>query len=496
MILTTLGLAMAGPGRWPRREIDADVWRAACEGLAVGRWTLVSLWGDVAAVHMALIADEDTAILTFPCMDGHFPSVGAFHTPAIRLERAMCDLFGFIANGAPDPRPWLDHGRWGVSQPLGTANATASGPASYAFLPAEGEDLHQVAVGPVHAGIIEPGHFRFHAFGETVVRLETRFGYAHKGIDSLMRGAALDRAAQLAGRVSGDSTVAFALAFARATEAALGIEAPPRAQWLRGLAAELERLANHLGDIGAICNDAAFPLILAHCGMLREDVLRASAELFGHRLIRDFVLPGGVAGELNPMGAARLRALADRIEQRFAGIIACYDGTASLQDRTVGTGRVTVDLAARFGAGGFVGRASGRGFDSRRVLPYPPYDRVPFETPVLEDGDVNARVWIRISEVGQSLALIQAILDDLPEGQIKALLPQVAGEGCALIEGFRGDIFAWVHLDREGRVARCHLRDPSWFQWPLIEAAIEGNIVADFPLCNKSFNCAYSGCDL
>jgi Ni,Fe-hydrogenase III large subunit len=180
---------------------------------------------------------------------------------------------------------------------------------------------------------------------------------------------------------------------------------------------------------------------------------------------------------------------------RFPILVALYDDTASLQDRTVGTGRLSTALAGQFAAGGFIGRASGRAFDARRTLPYPPYDALIFETPVREDGDVNARVWIRIEEVRQSLNLIDQILERLPGGAVRVAVPDGAGEGVALVEGFRGDVLAWVRTEG-GAVARCHLRDPSWFQWPLLEAAIEGNIVADFPLCNKSFNCSYAGVDL
>ena len=352
------------------------------------------------------------------------------------------------------------------------------------------------AVGPVHAGIIEPGHFRFHANGETMVRLEARLGYAHKGVESLMRGASLERAAQIAGRVSGDSTVAYAMAFSRAAEAALGIEVPHRAHFLRALMAELERLANHLGDIGAICNDASFSLMLAHCGVLRECVLRAADACFGHRLMRDCIVPGGTAVDLGSGQIPVLRALLARIRKQFPRLVELYDNTASLQDRTVSTGILVSSLAAQFGAGGYIGRASGRSFDVRRDLPYAPYDRLRFEVPVLEKGDVNARVWIRIQEVEQSLSLIDQILAGLPEGPVFVRAAGKAGEGLAVVEGFRGDVLVWLLLADDGHVARCHLRDPSWFQWPLLEAAIEGNIVADFPLCNKSFNCSYSGCDL
>ena len=475
------------------------VWHFAASELAQGRWSLLGLWGEPSTVHMAIM-DEQTAeiaVVSLNCPDRSYPSIGRHHPPALRLERAIHDLFGLSAEGAPDPRPWLDHNRWGTRFPLGDRIDALPQASPYRFLPAEGDGLHQIAVGPVHAGTIEPGHFRFTASGETVVRLEPRLGYAHKGIEGLMMGASLERAAQLAGRVSGDSTVAYAFAFARAVEAALEIVVPDRAIWLRALLAELERLAHHLGDIGAICNDASFALMHAHCSILREDVLRASDTAFGHRLMRDIVVPGGVTHNLNDGGTEIIQAALDNIRLRFPALVELYDNTASLQDRTVGTGVLKPALAKQYAPGGYIGRASGRSFDARKVLAYPPYDRLRFEVPVLNEGDVNARVWIRVREVEQSLSLIDQILDRLPEGPVRAKAGQFRKprEGMAIVEGFRGDVLVWLRL-RDGRVERCHLRDPSWFQWPLLEAAIEGNIVADFPLCNKSFNCSYSGHDL
>jgi Ni,Fe-hydrogenase III large subunit len=476
-----------------------EVWRAAARRLAEGDATLTSLWGDEGRMRMALTkVGEALNLLDFACDDGAFPSVAAIHAPAGRLERATCDLFGYTAIDAPDARRWLDHGRWPVRHPLGRRVAHDGAADAYAFLGAQGAGLHQIPVGPVHAGIIEPGHFRFHAGGEAVVRLEERLGYVHKGVDSLTRGASVERAAILAARVSGDSTVAYSVAFARAVESALGIEAPARAHGLRGLMAELERLANHFGDIGAICNDAAFSLMHAHCGVLRERTLRAAHAAFGHRLMMDAVAPGGVAVDLSADGTEAIRALMREIRSTFPGLVRLYDNTASLQDRTVATGVLSADLAKRFGAGGVVGRASGRDFDARRDHPYPPYSDLGFKVPTRREGDVNARIWVRIDEVFESLDLIETMLLRLPAGPVRAALPSsgAACEGFALIEAFRGDVFAHVRLADDGAVARCHLRDASWFQWPLLEAAIEGNIVADFPLCNKSFNCSYSGCDL
>jgi Ni,Fe-hydrogenase III large subunit len=461
---------------------DEDAWTAAIIDLAAGGATLLTLWGEPGRVHMALLTDDDVSMLSLDCPDNRYPSVSAAHPPAIQLERAAHDLHGLEPVGLPDTRPWLDHG---------------PNPTAYPFLPVEGEGLHQIPVGPVHAGIIEPGHFRFTCDGETVVRLEQRLGYAHKGVDHLLHGATIERAARIVGRVSGDSTVAYAFAFARAVEAALGFAPPSRAIWLRGVMAELERIANHLGDFGAICNDAAFSIMLAHCAILRERVLRCAEACFGHRLMMDQIVPGGLAADLAPGGGDVIRFLVAEIRARFPALLELYDRTASLQDRTVGSGIVAPDLARRFGAGGYIGRASGRAFDTRKALPYAPYDQLRFDVPVLTEGDVNARVWIRIREIEQSLSLLEQMLERLPAGETRvALTPGSPAEAIALTEAFRGDVFVWVRLDADGGIDRCHVRDASWFQWPLLEAAIEGNIVADFPLCNKSFNCSYSGHDL
>jgi Ni,Fe-hydrogenase III large subunit len=484
---------------WPRYEVDAETWTAIGRALGSGGGDLLSLWGDRTHIHLALNADGAPCVVSLGARDGGFPSIGRHHLPAIRLERAIGDLHGHAPVGAPDRRPWLDHGAWGVRAPLGAAETSARrDPADYDFLPVRGEGLHEIPVGPVHAGIIEPGHFRFTANGETVARLEERLGYVHKGIDGLLADAELARAQKVVARLSGDSTVASSFTFARAVEAALEIEAPPRAQVLRGVMAELERIANHVGDIGAICNDAAFALIHAYCGMLRERVLAAADTAFGHRLMMDRIVPGGVAGDLDPDGARAILSMLDRLQPRFGEIVSAYDDTPSLQDRTCTTGIVGPDLVARWGAGGHVGRASGRSFDARRDLPYPPYTDVALDVPVLHDGDVNARVWIRIREVETSIGLVQEWLKSLPAGPTLLPLPAATGprEGMAVVEAFRGDLLVWLRIAAGGRIARCHVRDASWFQWPLLEAAIEGNIVADFPLCNKSFNCSYSGHDV
>ena len=484
---------------WHRYTVDRVVWKSMGDDLADGRYVLLGLWGERDCVHMAVLdpVAGKAAIATLPVPDGLYPSIARRHLPALRMERAIDDLFGHKAEGCPDLRPWLDHGKWDVKTPLAAKPAASNGAVAYKFLPVEGKGLHQIPVGPIHAGIIEPGHFRFTANGETVVRLEERLGYVHKGVEKLFEDADIATGAKLVGRISGDSTVAYAFAFARAVETALGVEAPPRAQGLRALFAEIERIANHIGDVGAVCNDAAFAVMHAHCGILREQTLQVAYDCFGHRLMMDCIVPGGVAVDMSDAAKDRIMHWTHSIEKHFNALVEVYDDTSSLRDRTDTTGIVSNELVTQYGSGGYVGRASGRNFDARKNMSYAPYDVLGFDVPVRSPGDVNARVWIRITEVRQSLGLIRQILGRLHAGALTVPLPALPGEqeGVALVEGFRGDVLVWLRL-QDGKIKRCYPRDPSWFQWPLLEVAIKGNIVADFPLCNKSFNCSYSGHDL
>jgi Ni,Fe-hydrogenase III large subunit len=509
VIMTDLGESMSKGERvehargWPRHVVDCETWLRVVGQIADGQGDLLGLWSDGDNAHMAILerSTGQIGLVTIECPDRRFPSVGRLHPPALRLERAIRDIYGIEAEDSPDVRRWLDHGRWAVRQP-GSATPqdhSPNIPEGYEFLPVEGEGLHQIPVGPVHAGIIEPGHFRFTANGELVVRLEERLGYTHKGIEKLMAGASLTRGARLSGRVSGDSTVAYAIAFANAVESALELKIPRRALYLRALMAELERLANHFGDIGAICNDAAFALMNAQCAVVRERILRANRLCFGHRLMMDRVTIGGVATDITPGAQNQLRKLVEDTRALVPRLIELFGDTTSLQDRTIGTGRLTSELVAQFGCGGVVGRASGRAFDARRTPGYAPYSELSFALGGASEGDVDARVWVRFDEVKASLCLVEQILDNLPGGDVKVdeiPTPGETREGAALVEGFRGDILAWARVGADGTLERCHLRDPSWFQWPLLEAAIENNIVADFPLLNKSFNCSYSGTDL
>ncbi len=256
-------------------------------------------------------------------------------------------------------------------------------------------------------------------------------------------------------------------------------------------------MAHHISDVGAICNDASVIALHARCALQREDVLATSQACFGHRLMMDRIVPGGVTDDLSAEAIGLVRALLGRLATARAEIMRVYDSMPSLQDRTVTTGIVSPALARQYAAGGFVGRASARAFDARKSFPYAPYESTAFDLKTRSTGDVDARLMVRLDEIGESVRIVGQLLDRLSPGPIRGAAPPPGeGEGAALVEAFRGDLFVDVRLAADGRLARVHARDASWFQWPLLEAAIEGNIVADFPLCNKSFNCSYSGADL
>ncbi len=484
---------------WPRHVLTSDAWRAFTAALAQEpTLALLAMWADTVDIH-ALFHDESAGQFipaSVPVLAGRYPALSLQRPAAAWFERMIHDLWGHMPDNTPDPRPWLDHGKWPATAPLSPRPIpNAAAPEPPAFLEAEGKDLSQIPVGPVHAGIIEPGHFRFSVSGETVARLEIRLGYAHKGTLHLMRGKSPRAAARFAARLSGDTTVAHSIAFARAAEAASSVAAPPRAAALRGLMGEIERIANHLGDCGAIAGDASFAYLPARFLLHREAVLSACATAFGHRLMMDVVIPGGVAADIAPgSDAVILQALFDAAAE-LPDLIGIYDSHASLADRMIGTGIVPPALAAQLAAGGVIGRASDRGGDLRVHPGYPPFDTLPPATARRAEGDVDARIRVRFAELTESIRLVRALLATLPEGELSVPLPMASGEGIGWAEGFRGDIWHWMRLDG-GLIASAFMRDPSWLHWPLLEQAIGGNIVADFPLINKSFNASYSGVDL
>jgi Ni,Fe-hydrogenase III large subunit len=418
------------------------------------------------------------------------------------MQRAVRDLLGLVADGADDARPWLRHGTWGENEhPLrrdfqpDAPREPIRGP--YPFVRVEGEGVHEIPVGPIHAGIIEPGHFRFSVVGEKVLRLEERLGYTHKGIDRRFQDFTVAEGYRLAGRCSGDSTVAYAWAYAQAAESVLAIVVPPRARWLRGLMLEIERIANHLNDLGALGNDAAFGFALAQFSRLREDWLRMCADIFGHRLMMDRIVPGGVAADLGMEHRRTIARLAQRTAEEARTLRDIFDEHSGLQDRFITAGRVTPEVARALGLVGLAGRASGQRYDLRVDFPIAPYDRLAVKKAGHPAGDVAARVRVRFEELFESLRLVRDILDALPEGETRVELPDArpGAFGVGWIEGWRGEVFVAIEAAEANRIRRAHAHDPSWQNWPLVEHAIMGNIVPDFPLINKSFNLSYSGPD-
>jgi len=435
--------------------------------------------------------------------DPAFPTIKRKFVAAWRFERQMRSLMGVIPTGHPDPRPWIKHedwppDAWPLRKGFDPRTRMPRVDGSYRWIRADGEGVYEIPVGPVHAGIIEPGHFRFQAVGEEILNLEERLGYVHKGIEKRFESLSWEGGARLAGRVSGDTTVAHALCYCRAAEALAGCVPPERASWLRAIWLERERIANHLGDIGAICNDVAFAFMLFQLHTLKERIVRANARLFGHRFIMDRIVPGGVTSDLDAAGIDAMIGELDALAGEFERLVTIYDENPSLEDRVKETGLLTSDQARDLGTVGIVARASGLSLDSRAQSPFPPYDRFMPNVAVHQAGDVNARVWVRIDEIRESIRLIRHFLETLPPGDLRVELPSPAPDRCALalVEGWRGEIVYWVQSGPRGEINRCMVRDPSGVNWLALEQAIHGNIVPDFPLCNKSFNQSYSGHDL
>ena len=476
----------------------------------------VALWGSDErdkqngyAVHVAFGVAEGLALVTLPLPANtdppEYPDLSEIFPAANRLQRATFDLLGIRARGG-DQRPWLRHANWPADffplrRDADAARRFDTQNEDYAFVRVEGDGVHEIPVGPIHAGIIEPGHFRFSIVGEKVLRLEQRLGWTHKGIEKRFEQLPLANAHKLAGRVSGDSTVAFAWAYCLAAESLTGCTPPPRALWLRALLLERERIANHLGDLGYLGNDAALSFGLAQFLRLKEDWQRLSGELFGHRSTMDAVVPGGVSRDLPAGSGEKIIAQCHAIEREVRILKDIYDEHAGLQDRFLTTGRLNPALASALSISGLAGRASSQAWDLRSQTPIVPYDKLDVQIVTHRNGDVAARVTVRFEEVFESLRLIRIILAQLPEShgaEILAPLPAApdGALGLGWIEGWRGDVLVALEAGPQGSIRRCHCHDPSTRIWPALEHAIMGNIVPDFPLINKSFNLSYCGQDL
>jgi Ni,Fe-hydrogenase III large subunit/Ni,Fe-hydrogenase III component G len=498
------------PPAW-RAAVEADQWTSVARTMHGDGARLLALWGgerrsDAARIEvLAAYLDQEGLRVTeldVPRDVATIPSIAEVYPAALRMERALHDLLGVrAANG--DARPWLRHASW----PAGYLPLRRDQPEpprapgitdNYAFVMVSGDGVHEIPVGPVHASIIEPGHFRFSVAGEKVLRLEQRLGYAHKGVERLFQHRPLDQGHRLAARICGDSTVAYSWAYCRALEGMSGCEVTARCAWLRALALELERIANHLGDLGALGNDAGFAFGLAQFSRVKEDLLRTLDDAFGQRYLMDYIVPGGVARDLAPASISALTTRLVATEREVRAMRAIYDDHPGVHDRFHDAGTVNPQLAARLGLTGLAGRASGQAFDLRVDHPWAPWSTFPAKLATRSSGDVLARVAVRFDEVLESIRICRAWLRLLPEGAVQRDLgtPLAGALAFGLVEGWRGPVFIALEAGAEGRTHRCHVHDPSWQNWPALEHAIMDNIVPDFPLINKSFNLAYSGHDL
>ncbi len=499
---------------WQGRAVDGDELKdfAAAAHLAGGR--LAALWGSDERLsgggfrlHCVFGLNEGHACLTLelPANDPGYPDLSGLFPAANRMQRATYDMVG-IGHDGTDQRPWLRHGGWPADWfPLrhdaGEGGDFSNLPSDYDFVQVGGEGAHEIPVGPIHAGIIEPGHFRFSVVGERVLRFESRLGYQHRGVERRLAGADFSTGAKILGRISGDATCAYAWAYAAAIEAACGVEPSPRALALRAILLERERVANHLGDLGMLGNDAALAFGLSQFFRLKEEWVRVSALLFGHRFMMDRIVPGGVEADLNAAAVKVLSDQCDAIGPAVKELHAIYDEHAGLQDRYLTTGPIDAALARELSLSGMAARATGLLLDGRcyrlDYAPPPPWAALGVRPVTDERGDVAARVAVRFGEITESLRLIRQLATQLPAGAVCAEVKPVPGaSGVGIIEGWRGEVLVGVSIGADSRLARVHPHDPSWQLWPALEHAVPRDIVPDFPLINKSFNLSYVGQDL
>ena len=440
--------------------------------------------------------------LPIPADQPTFPSFAA-EIPAVNWqEREIQDWFGLTAEGHPNPRRVALHDNWPDVHPLrkdfpaDTVLAPFEGE-RHVYRPTLGEGVFQIPVGPVHAGIIEPGHFNFAVAGEPILYLQLRMFYVHKGIEKRFEQLPVHRAVYLAESISGDSSFAHGTAFCQAVEQAAQAEIPERALWMRTILLELERVYNHVADIGAIATDVGFVIASAHASRLRETILSLNEELTGSRLLRGMVCPGGVRQDWTPSQIEECMSVLKLFEPEFEDLMNMIEASDSTRDRLERTGILHPDKARDLGIVGLAGRASGIDRDVRRDHPYAAYGSLTFQVPVYPEGDVLRRMQVRVDEIRQSLGLIRAAVPHLRPGPRQVPLPPLPADCCALsaVEGWRGEILHWIRTGPQNRLERVKIKDPSLNNWPALVEAVQGNIVPDFPVINKSFNLSYSGTD-
>ncbi len=491
--------------RFVASSLSASAWWDCLQQAAATGAPLLDLYAqaETRTLHAVLKRPQQRQVISLSLADGEkYPDISGLYPVARRWQRVIAEMTGLEAAGdSIDRRPWLRHG-W----PTSVVPLRDTPPADlpwqdrlYDFVRVAGPGVHEIAVGPVHAGTIEPGHFRFSVVGEKVLRLEERLGYTHKGIELMATQRPIEQVPALVARSCGDSTVALSWAYAQALEELTGCVPPLAAELWRAVLLERERIANHLGDLGALAQDAGWALGMTWFSTLRERWLRCQRHYFGHRLMMDCILPGGVHLRNTSQALREMGAEYARLSQEVDALHDLYAGHEGLQERLIGAGCLSTEQASRCGVIGLVGRASGLDQDLRRDLPWGIYQTMSVKVALHTSGDVAARVAVRFDEIQNSLQLLDELTRCLSTtGEAGWIAPPaLPTNGCAwgAVESWRGELLCALHLV-DGKLTRLHLHEPSWNNWPALEWAIMGNIVADFPLINKSFNLAYAGCDL
>ena len=480
---------------WLRHILPPADWIAFSRSAAAEGLILLAQWADTVQVH-ALFLNQ--AVLTIVAVstqvrEGQYPALSPVLPGAALYERMIHDLWGHRAQGADDLPPWLDHGTWPQSRPMAVRPEPQSPTALTMLASADQPDCMVLPLGPIWGQLEEAAHLRLTLDGPTIRRAEVLLGFTHKGTLTLMRGKSPRIAARFAARLSADATVAHSVAFARATEAAMDVQAPARAVALRIAMMEIERIAVHFDTLAEVGRLAGSDIVRTRCGFLRETLLRACEAAFGHRLMMDCVVPGGVASDIAEGGKQVILRALGSIATELPDVRRLHDGPA-LASRLTGLGRVGGALAASLGVGGVVGRASGYAFDARSSFTQA-YDAFGPRLAIHSAGDAAARQHLRLFEIEESLRLAGAALDALPEGPLGIALPPVSGEGIACAESVRGDVWHWLRLDH-GQIAAVFPRDPGWALWPLAERVLEHATADDVDLIRASLALPASGMDL
>lgn len=456
----------------------------------------------------SVFASREDGFFVIPMMEvkreeNTFISVGDKVHAASRYEREIMDTFGLVAVGHPDPRPMIFHGNW----PSGNSPLLKKFDSSYKpdfvnekqkFTKVKGEDVYEIPVGPVHAGIIEPGHFRFSVSGEYIINLEAHLGFVHKGIEKLAEGMSIDRCFYLAERISGDETFANSLAYCQAVEKIAGVEISQKAKIGRVVFAELERITSHLGDLAGICVDVAYGFAAFQFRMLRGWAYLLADELCGMRFLRSVNLPGGLRKDFILGKEQKIIDYLTKIEKELWDTKDIIFSNGLFTDRIERIGVLGRNIAIDLNASGPPARATGISYDVRKTFPYAAYGSLKFEVPDHHLGDINCRMKVKLEEVFISIGIILQCIENKNQGPVIVPIGDLPPYESALgyTESPRGENIHWLMTGQKNTVFRYKIRTPSFCNWPALCYAVNGNIVPDFPLINKSFNLSYAGNDL